>query len=191
MHKFMKLLPFRINLAKIVQRRSAIMLKACQSHIKRKITLWKQICMDYIKVAESSVKFVLERPGQSLGVATVTGIFTSFAVLNPDEKCFKAQFLSSSADLGTVTPQLQNIRSVSHLQWLRMENNLRRLRRINFILFSLMYTVDKSEYCCKYDTSCTYLFPSLWKCKDRIVDIGFLNRWWILEKRMENYDVNY
>ncbi len=47
-----------------------------------------------------------------------------------------------------------------------------------------------------FTATCEYTKPrfletlGLWRSDSRLVDIGFLGRWWILEKKMHDCDIN-
>lgn len=158
---------------------------------ERWMTYWKGVWSDYTTVAKDVVEDARLRPAKAV-VMALTAVAASYcAVCNPDEKSFADQLLSSSADLGMVSPELQNHKSAEHVMLLRSEFNERRLHRLNLLLCSIIYLDKNSQHVCTYDADCTYLRSSLRHFVNHIVDVGFLNRWWILGKNMDNYDVNY
>ncbi|NXW83681.1 TIM29 translocase, partial [Alopecoenas beccarii] len=41
-----------------------------------------------------------------------------------------------------------------------------------------------------YAQRCRYLRPRWWEAPRRVLDVGFLGRWWVLSWRCRDYDVN-
>lgn len=162
-----------------------------ESIIKRKLKHWKDICNDYITVSKDSYKYIKQNPAKSFKFAALATSIACCARLNPDMTSFEDQVLSYSAELGTLSPNIQNRLSAAHIDWIKQQFNLQKVKRLNLFIFSILYLEKTSPICCKYETYCSYL--NLWpsEFRNRIVDIGFLNRWWILEKRMQNYDINF
>lgn len=154
-------------------------------------TYWKNLYADYRAVAIDVVEDARQRPLKAVFMVSAAAAVTCCAISNPDEKSFKDQILRSASDLILVSPQQQNLISSEHMLHLRNKWNERRLRRLNLLLFSLMYEDKNSSSCCTYDSSCKYIDMSWFDFKDHIIDVGFLNMWWILHHNMKDYDVNY
>lgn len=64
------------------------------------------------------------------------------------------------------------------------------LRRWNCVLFSVMWQDNYSQDLGVYPSQCKYLKAGYLDFADRIVDVGWLGRWWIMEKKMRDYDVS-
>lgn len=152
---------------------------------------WKNLLSDYSTVAKDIITDSRERPIKAMTILSIAVAAGYCASHNPDETNFTDKLLNYSADLGTVSSELHNQDSAEHVMRLRNIFNERRLLRQNLLLCSVLYLDDNSQYCCTYDAKCSYLKSSIIQLVNRIVDIGFLDKWWILDKNMENYDVNY
>lgn len=94
-------------------------------------------------------------------------------------------------DLILVNPSLQRKQSAEHLHFIQENYNIDQIRRLNLLLFSIIWIDKHGNQCKTYENICDYLKISWMEFKDNIIDIGFLNQWWILSKNMEDYDINY
>ena len=57
-------------------------------------------------------------------------------------------------------------------------------------IFSIESFPDFDSVCGLYKSQCEYLKPGYLDFMDRIVDIGCLDKWWMAEKALTEYDVN-
>lgn len=94
-------------------------------------------------------------------------------------------------DLILVSPTLQRKESAEHLQLIQTHYNYDEIRRMNLLLFSLIWIDNHANQCKTYVNICDYMKLSWLEFKDKIIDVGFLNEWWMLSKNMADYDVNY
>lgn len=58
-------------------------------------------------------------------------------------------------------------------------------------MFSVVWVDKYSEECDSFERNCSYLQVPFWGIKNRILDVGFLNTWWITSRKMLDYDINY
>uniref|UniRef100_A0A183B1M5 TFIIIC_sub6 domain-containing protein n=1 Tax=Echinostoma caproni TaxID=27848 RepID=A0A183B1M5_9TREM len=134
----------------------------------------------------------------------------------PTEEQYHSALVDSGLDLWEVPMLLRNPRSVDHVLdrfdvWSRG-----RLRVSEMGLFAVVWRDDSTQECMLYSESCPYVFPSngggqftslvrlfLFDrpnetglarlsniISDRILDIGFLGRWWFMHQSMQDYDIN-
>lgn len=85
---------------------------------------------------------------------------------------------------------IRNPMSVQYVQWLGQCYNEGIVRRMNLGIVSLIWLDDYDEMCSLYKAVCPYLKTRYLTFYQRVVDIGFLDKWWILDNKMEDYDVN-
>lgn len=109
---------------------------------------------------------------------------------NPDETMFREQLIQSSIKLIQVGEPIRNPVSVQHIKWLEQCYNEGLIRRINLGILSLIWLDNYDRDCFLYKAVCSYLKPRYITFHERIVDVGFLERWWLLERKMKDYDVN-
>jgi hypothetical protein len=58
-------------------------------------------------------------------------------------------------------------------------------------LFSILWIDDFSSNLATPDAQCKYLEPAYATFHERVIDYGFLGKWWNIEKNMKDYDVNF
>lgn len=65
------------------------------------------------------------------------------------------------------------------------------LRRLNLVLFSLAWEDNFSSECGLFRATVSHLKPRYFTFfQERVLDVGFLGRWWYLEKLVDDVDVN-
>lgn len=85
---------------------------------------------------------------------------------------------------------VRNSVAVEHLERLQQYYNEGIIRRLNLGISSLIWIDNYDKDCSSYKAVCSYLKPRYVTSYNRIVDIGFLDKWWVLENKMKDYDVN-
>ncbi|KZC09952.1 Uncharacterized protein C19orf52, partial [Dufourea novaeangliae] len=149
---------------------------------------WKNVYIDYKEVAENVVKDCKERP---IRATTYTARFCIYLNKhNPDESFFKENLLQNTMKLMQVGDPIRNPISENHVKWLGQCYNEGIIRRLNLGIISIIWMDNYDEACSLYKALCPYLKPPYITFYQRVVDIGCLNKWWILESKMKEYDVN-
>jgi hypothetical protein len=65
------------------------------------------------------------------------------------------------------------------------------LRHQSLGVFSVMWNDKENEETGVFSTNCQYIKPRWTEIvRDRIVDVGFVGQWWLLEKNMRDFDIN-
>uniref|UniRef100_A0A0V0GBN3 Mitochondrial import inner membrane translocase subunit tim29 n=1 Tax=Triatoma dimidiata TaxID=72491 RepID=A0A0V0GBN3_TRIDM len=158
--------------------------------IEKWVTYWKDVCRDYMDVVKDSAKEIQNSPWK--GVAFFSA-FTSGAYLlntNPDENSFRNTMISYSNEMLLVGPSIRNPNCLNHLKYLEQHYNEGTIRRFSFGLFSIMWVDNYSNCLGIYKAMCPYLKPEYLTFYERILDLGCCNKWWLIEKKMKNMDVN-
>merc|ERR1719187_35467 len=122
------------------------------------------------------------------GGLLTSGIFFSYN--NPDERNFKINFMDNANDLVMVSDKVRNGGCESLQNYLARGFNADLLRRTNFGVCSVMWVDDYSSELGSAASQCEYLKPGWLDMRYRIVDVGFMNRWWISHNKMVDFDVN-
>ncbi|KAL6439763.1 hypothetical protein ACFW04_004063 [Cataglyphis niger] len=156
--------------------------------LERLAKYWHSLYIDYKDVAIDVIKDCRERPVRAT-IYTTRGCFYS-SRLNPDETLFREQLIESSMKLILVGESIRNPVSVRHIKWLEQCYNEGLIRRLNLGILSLIWIDNYDKDCSFYKAVCPYLKPRFVTFHERIVDVGFLGKWWILERKMNNYDIN-
>ncbi|XP_012532324.1 mitochondrial import inner membrane translocase subunit Tim29 [Monomorium pharaonis] len=158
--------------------------------LERWAKYWHGLYIDYKDVAFDVAKDCRERPVRAAMYITLLGGCFYAGQRNPDETMFRAQLVQNSLKLIQVGEPIRNPISVQHINWLQQCCNEGLIRRLNLGIVSLIWLDNYDKDCFLYKTVCPYLKPRYMTFYERIVDIGFLEKWWILEKKMKDYDVN-
>lgn len=85
---------------------------------------------------------------------------------------------------------IRNPVAVKHIEQLQQYYNEGIIRRISLGISSLIWIDNYDENCSSYKAVCPYLKPRYITFYNRIIDIGFLDKWWVLENKMKDYDIN-
>ncbi|XP_078043630.1 mitochondrial import inner membrane translocase subunit Tim29 [Augochlora pura] len=151
---------------------------------------WRDVYIDYKDVAENLVKECKERPLKATTYTTLAALCIYLNKYNPDKSSFQEQLLQNTMKLIQVGEPIRNPVSENHVKWLEQCHNEGILRRLNLGILSIMWLDNYDEACSLYKSLCTYLQPQYITFHQRIVDIGILGKWWILEEKMKDYDIN-
>ncbi|KAL6257951.1 hypothetical protein P5V15_011549 [Pogonomyrmex californicus] len=158
--------------------------------LERWAKYWHGLYIDYKDVAFDVAKDCRERPVRAAMYITVLGACFYSNRHNPDETMFREQLIQSSTKLIQVGEPIRNPISVQHVKWLEQCYNEGLIRRLNLGVLSLIWLDNYDKDCSSYKAVCPYLKPRYVTFYERIVDVGFLEKWWLLEKKMKDYDVN-
>uniref|UniRef100_A0A1B6BXL3 Mitochondrial import inner membrane translocase subunit Tim29 n=1 Tax=Clastoptera arizonana TaxID=38151 RepID=A0A1B6BXL3_9HEMI len=145
---------------------------------------------DYKEVVKDVIVEVKEKPRKAATIATTLGLLFYCGKLNPDEISFRTNVLNCIHDIMLIGKPVRNPASEQHLIFLETCYNQGLLRRFSFGIFSVIWLDNYNSNLGLYKTSVPYLKPKITTYWDRIIDIGFLNKWWILNNKMIDYDVN-
>lgn len=159
--------------------------------LRQWMSYWKQLMNDYKDVIIDAGKHMKDHPVKStIWLTLFTGAYTC-SVLNPDEANFRAHIINKSNDLIFVGKSIRNPATVDHLRVIESYYNSDQIKRISFGIFSVILRDYKTRSSGVFKDNCSYTQPTYLEIiRDNIIDIGFLKKWWILEKKMLDYDVN-
>ncbi|XP_018425024.1 PREDICTED: uncharacterized protein C19orf52 homolog [Nanorana parkeri] len=157
----------------------------------RKFVAWtKSLLRDYGEACKDIVVGAKERPGKAaLYISLLAGIGVCSSKA-PSEDFFHSSMLEASSCLLLLSPWTRNGRSDQHVQRLIELRNEGRLRHINLTVFSLMYEGTSDPDCDLYTTQCPHLQPRWSEFPSRVLDVGFFGRWWLLQEKMKDFDIN-
>uniref|UniRef100_A0A1B0FAG4 Mitochondrial import inner membrane translocase subunit Tim29 n=1 Tax=Glossina morsitans morsitans TaxID=37546 RepID=A0A1B0FAG4_GLOMM len=152
---------------------------------------WKGLFNDYTEVAVGIFREAKDNPKKSLLYALTSYGLYACAKKNPDEEDFLKQFRTSYNEMILVSSELQNPTSEDYIRRLQVDLNQNRLRFLSLWLFTIMWEdlYDKDD--CTYPAICEYTKVTYWSFHEQIIDIGFWNKFWRLNWKLINYDVNY
>jgi len=151
---------------------------------------WRNVYTDYKGVVVDIHKECKSHPIKAFTYFTAAGCVYYGTLHNPSEIMFREQLISNTSKLVMVGKEVRNPVSAYYLKWLQQNYNEGIIRRLNFGIISILWLDNYSYDCALYKATCSHLKPQYWTFNQRIIDIGFLDNWWILTNYMKNYDVN-
>lgn len=151
---------------------------------------WKNLGRDYREVIVGVGDSIKEKPLRSgiYGICA-SGIYYC-CKHNPDETDFFEKLRRFNTDLVLVSESCQNPTSAQYIKFLEQADNLGIIRIWNFGVVSFMWLDNYHTALGVYKATCSYMQPDYLTLHQRVIDIGFLDKWWNLEKRMVDYDIN-
>nr|XP_029727952.1 mitochondrial import inner membrane translocase subunit Tim29-like [Aedes albopictus] len=189
----------RNNLDAFKQRQTALQnrIDSIQFPEKYKGTIWEKWAMywrnlirDYKEMVIDTGKTMRERPVRSGIYLTLLGTTYYCCSTNPDEADFVNRFRQCANELQLVHPSCQNPTASHHIQFLQRCYNEGIVRRITLGVVSFIWLDNFDRGVAFYKAICPYLQPRYMTFHERIVDVGFNNEWWLLRKKMVDYDIN-
>lgn len=152
---------------------------------------WKNLLIDYRQMLVDLRTDIQDEPRKAF-------IWTSSLVAmyllhrnNPSELDFKDALKRVSNEVVLVTDDCRNPQSSEHLHYLETCYNQGVIHHFSLGILSVMYTSKLSSSCDLYKAQCKYLQPTMLNFPSRIVDVGFMGRWWNIFIKTNNYDVNF
>lgn len=99
--------------------------------------------------------------------------------------------MEAHTDMAYTHVNIQNKKVINYLKTMEDYHNSGVIRYFSFGLFSIMWLDNYDRRLGLFEAQCEYLQPTYFEIlQQRIVDVGFLNRWWLLQKNIKNFDVN-
>ncbi|KPP62558.1 hypothetical protein Z043_119249 [Scleropages formosus] len=179
-----------------------VLRRLCSSAARSKGTRWERLrnsrlglwCAsllgDYREACREVVVGAWERPLKaSAYIGLLAGAWVSYRT-NPDDGSFESGLLEMANKLGLLSPWIRSGPSDSHVQGLLQLRNQGRLRYASLGVASVMYRADYDPATGLYEARCSFLSAPWAELPGRVLDVGFAGRWWLLDARMRDYDVN-
>lgn len=151
---------------------------------------WKNLFIDYRQMIQDLRTDIQDEPHKALKYTT--GLITAyfFAQTNPSELDFKDTLKRFANEAALVSEECQNPKAYGHLRHLETCYNQSVIHYKSLGIASIMYTTEVNDTCDLYKAHCKYLKPTYFSLPSRIVDVGFMGRWWNMYIKTTNYDVN-
>ncbi|XP_042784380.1 mitochondrial import inner membrane translocase subunit Tim29 [Panthera onca] len=152
---------------------------------------WARVLLrDYAEACGDAAAAARARPGRAAAYVGLLGGAAACCALVPGEAAFEEALLDASGTLLLLAPATRNRVSEGHVQRLLWLRGRGRLRHVSLGLCSLVYEAPVDAQASLYQARCRYLQPRWADFPDRILDVGFVGRWWVLAARMRDCDVN-
>lgn len=151
---------------------------------------WKALFRDYREVGRDVCKFAREKPVRASLYGGLAGAIVYCAKRNPDETTFFEHLRLHNTDMVLVSDECRSPISSQYVTFLERCNNEGILRRLNIGIASVLWLDNYDRAICLYKATCKHTKYDLLSWHQRIIDVGFLNKWWKLEQSMIDYDIN-
>ncbi|XP_037332942.2 mitochondrial import inner membrane translocase subunit Tim29 isoform X1 [Pungitius pungitius] len=156
-----------------------------------KAGVWvRGLVSDYIAACREIVVGSWERPLKASAYASVLAGAWACSYTRPDRSSFEATLLEYSNRLGLLSPWIRSGTTDGHVQSLVKLRNEGRLRHASLGVLSLVYRSDHDLDTTLYEAQCSSLAAPWRELPHRILDVGFVGRWWVLDSKMKDYDIN-
>ncbi|XP_060882751.1 mitochondrial import inner membrane translocase subunit Tim29 [Labrus mixtus] len=150
----------------------------------------RSLASDYKEACREFAVGAWERPFKASAYGVLLGGALTCFYTKPDQSSFETALLDRSNQLGLLSPWIRNATSDGHVQSLVKLRNEGRLRHVGLGLLSLVYRADYDPAASLYEAQCSNLSVPWRELPQRILDVGFVSFWWILDYKMKDYDVN-
>lgn len=151
---------------------------------------WENVAKDYYEATVGIGTYVKENPVKSSLATIIASCAYYCASTNPNEHSYRSELLDCANSMLYISPGVRNPAAVQQLEYLEKCSNAGVIKRLNLVLFSVIWIDEFNDNIQAYKANCKYLKPSILSVHKRAVDIGFLNIWWSLRKIMIDYDIN-
>jgi len=122
----------------------------------------------------------------------VSGIAAAFycASTNPTEISFRDTVISMSNEMALIPKSILNTAAANHITFLESCYNQGIVRRLSIGVASFIWLDNYDPAVGNYASQCSYLQPRYLRFHQRVIDIGFIGRWWMMDSAMIDFDVN-
>jgi len=151
---------------------------------------WLGIKTDYTEAVLDFKKDAQAKPVKSAILGAFAGFLLYCNQHNPDERSFHENFMDNGLELAQVGNEIRNPRSQRLQDYVVKADNAGLLRRLNLGVASVMWVDDHFDGLGVFAAQCELLQPSYLDIRHRIIDVGFLGKWWLSSRIMADYDVN-
>ena len=121
---------------------------------------------------------------------TTLGATGYFIKTNPSEENFHEHLMDYRNDLATVGEPIRNPTSDFYLQAIMGYANAGVLRYTNVGVCSVMWVDNFDPQVDLFEAHCKSIKVGWLEWKDKVVDIGVLGRWRLMDQAMIDYDIN-
>jgi hypothetical protein len=160
--------------------------------LKEKMKLfWKSLYTDYKDVLVETVAESKKKRGKTTFYFSSLGAFFFCLFNNPSEQNYWDQVTKLDTEVSFIHKDIRNSYSQKYLHNIRQMQIKGVLRHQSLGVFSVMWNDKENEETGVFYTNCQYIKPRWTEIvRDRIVDVGFVGQWWLLEKNMRDFDIN-
>ena len=146
---------------------------------------------EYRDVFKDIHKNALEKPYKASAYGLATLFVCNMFRTNEDLRSYKDELVRASTKIFSLSEQTRNKSSHAYIEKIGQMNVEDTLRQIDLGLATIIYRSDYGSNLGLFRATCKQLQPSVYEIfKDRMVDVGILGQWLLLETKMKDYDIN-
>lgn len=145
---------------------------------------------DYVAACREMLVASWERPLRASAYGAALAGLWACSRTRPDRPSFEAALREGSNRLGLLSPWIRNGAADGHVQSLVKLRDQGRLRHASLGVLSLVYRGDHEPDTDLYEAQCSSLATPWRELPRRVLDVGFAGRWWVLDSKMKDYDIN-
>ncbi|KAK7174676.1 hypothetical protein R3I93_001778 [Phoxinus phoxinus] len=162
-----------------------------QRMINSRAGLWcRSLLSDYKEACREAVLGAREQPLKSSVYLGLLGGMYACYYTNPDDDSFETSLLETSNRLALLSPWTRSGTSDGHVQALMKLRNEGKLRYASLGIASLTYHTDYNSESSLYEAQCSAISVPWTELPKRVLDVGFVGRWWVLDHKMKDFDIN-
>lgn len=158
--------------------------------VEKWLAYWKGLVKDYRDVFVDVGKQAKEKPIRAAIYGAIGGSAVYSFKHNPNEADFIDQLRTYNTQMVLTAPICHNSATSEHLIFLERCYNEGIIRRLSVGIFSVLWLDNYDQAMSLYKATCKYTRPDLLTWHNRIIDVGFLDKWWKIDEKMIDYDVN-
>lgn len=158
--------------------------------VEKWMQYWKGLVTDYRDVFLGVIQQSKEKPIRAAIYGGLGGAAVYSYKHNPNETDFIEQLRLYNIKMVLLDPVCQNRVSSQYLIFLERCYNEGIVRKLNLGIFSLLWLDNFDRALGLYKATCPFTQPELLTWHNRIIDVGFLDKWWKIEEKMIDYDIN-
>ncbi|CAM4360275.1 unnamed protein product [Leuciscus chuanchicus] len=150
----------------------------------------RSLLSDYKEACREAVLGARDRPLKtSVYLGLLGGMYACYYT-NPDDGSFETSLLETSNRLALLSPWIRSGTSDGHVQTLVKLRNEGKLRYASLGIASLTYYTDYNSESSLYEACCSAISVPWTELPKRVLDVGFVGRWWVLDHKMKDFDIN-
>lgn len=154
-------------------------------------TYWKHLGIDYKDVFVNVAQQAKEKPILASIYLATGGAFCYCVKNNPSEEDFRTKLRDYNAEVVLVHDSCLNDTAANYIKFIEKCYNQGIVRHLSLGFISFLWLDNYDHNASLYKATCEYTDPQYLTFHERVIDVGFLNKWWNLDKKMIDYDVNY
>lgn len=152
---------------------------------------FRNIYLDYYEVFKEVQRGAQAKPLKALSYGASTLFVLNLFRTNEGLRSYSSEVVSACNRVASVSENSRNPESFAFVQNIGEWNCHGLLRQIDLGFSTIIYRADSNPEVALFRYQCSYLKPSLKEfLQERLVDLGFLGHWLLLEIKMQNYDIN-